>query len=777
MLTPDQAIMHATSLMWIRCVRGQLMRGIERKSFGTRLTICLSALILFASLTGCNFVKSLFLGPTITTNKVPNAVVGKPYDAKIEVSGALFADTWISAGAVPPGLTFQEGRISGVPTTGGSYGFQVSATDNSGDYPLNDDKRFTILVLDIAAQPLAQATANRTYGPVTLTTVGHVGAVAWTVTSGTLPDGIDLQGTGELLGNATDGGNFPFTVTAVDQDSPPRSKSQDLVLNVENPVPSISTLSPSSAGVGTASFALEVHGSDFVKSSRVLWDTSERPTTFVDTTMLNTAIPATDLAVLGSPVITVSNALPGGGISNTLPFEITPNASAALVRISVGTEGVQANGPSGQPAISANARFVAFESEATNLVASDHNLQSDIFVRDTCRNAGPPCLPSTIRASLADDGSEADGPSHRPSISVDGRYVVFTSQASNLVSGDTNSSSDIFLRDTCLGAPSDCRPSTALVSVAAAKSPSAGNSDKARLSSSGRYVVFASTADHLVADDTNYAEGIFLRDTCIGSVESCSPSTIRVSVDELERAFATPSTDPSPSSDGRFVAFATGSSNFQSHIFPDGTSQVYVRDTCLSAGPDCRPSTKAITVEDGNGIALSRGIKPSLSPDGRFVTFIASFARLSSADRTEMAEVVLRNTCKAADLRCHPLTSRLSAAVHGEAPNENSLGAVASASGRYVAFLSAASNLVPNDENHHADVFLRDTCSGIKSCIPATWRVSRGHGGLEADADSADLALTPDGKTLVFATTASTLIPDDTNGVADVYLYVNDNTR
>ena len=774
MRTSFEVILHATVPAWNRGLKSRMIEGIKRKAFLRRLASCLSLPFLIASLAGCNFVKSVFLGPSITTRKVPNAVVGKAYDAKIEISGALFADIWISAGALPPGLKFQGGRISGVPITGGSYGFQVSATDNSGDYPLNDDRRFTILVLDITAPPLVQATANRNYGPVTLTTVGQVGTVNWAITSGTLPEGMLLKETGELQGAAADGGNYPFTVIAVDQDTPPRSKSQDFVLDVDNPVPGILALTPASAGVGTASFTLQVQGFDFVKSSRVLWDAGERPTTFIDTTRLNAAIPATDLANPGNPAITVSSPLPGGGISNALSFAITSGAAATLLRVSVDTAGVQSNGPSGRPAISANGRFVAFESQASNLVVSDHNGQSDIFVRDTCRRAGPGCFPSTVRVSLGDVDSETNGPSYRPSISADGRYVVFTSLAGNLLAGETNSSSNVFLRDTCLGAPSDCRPRTILVSVANTNSASRGNNDNGKVSSSGRYVAFSSDAGNLVPEDRNGAAGIFLRDTCIGSLEPCEPTTIRVSLDELERPLATLSTDLSISSNGRFVAFAARSFNSPFQDIPAGSSQVYVRDTCASAGPDCHPSTTVMPLQDENGVVLAGGFQPSISPDGRFVTFIASKLTSSTASPNELAEVFIRDTCTGAEISCHSHTSRLSAPARGEAPDESSVNPATTVAGRYAAFVSRASNLVADDKNERADVFLRDTCAGIKSCLPATWRVSRGL-GREADGDSTEPALTPDGKVLVFASVASTLIQDDTNGVADIYLYQSDN--
>ena len=180
-------------------------------------------------------------------------------------------------------------------------------------------------------------------------------------------------------------------------------------------------------------------------------------------------------------------------------------------------------------------------------------------------------------------------------------------------------------------------------------------------------------------------------------------------------------------------------------------------------------------LQDENGVVLTDGFQPSISPDGRFVTFIASKLTPSTASRSELAEAFIRDTCTGIETSCHSHTSRLSAPVRGEAPDEGSVNPASSKAGRYVAFVSRASNLVADDKNERADVFLRDTCAGVKRCLPATWRVSRGHLGLEADGDSSEPALTPDGKAQVFASTASTLIQDDTNGVADIYLYQSNN--
>jgi len=734
---------------------------------GLRCVSGLMVVLLAVTLTGCNLVKSIFVGPSIATKKVPNAVVGISYDAKIEVSGAYFSSVWISAGTLPPGLEFHDGHVRGIPTAGGSYTFEVFASDTSDEFPKTDSRRYTVLVLDITTTRLDGATANRSYGPSNLTTVGEVGGVVWAVSSGSLPDGIVLSGAGQLTGSATDGGNFEFTLSATDHDSPPRKKEQAFALVIQNPVPSISGLAPSSAPFGTSSFTLEVSGADFVKSSRVLWDSGERPTEYVDRTRLNAAIPATDIASAGTASIAVSSPEPGGGLSNLLTFAIAgTGAASALIRISVDSAGAEADGPSGKPSLSADGRFVAFESSATNLVTGDQNGVSDIFLRDTCRNAGAKCQPSTIRISSTDDGSEANGPSFRPSISADGRYVAFTSLASNLVSEDENSSQDIFLRDTCIGAEGDCRPGTTRLSVGTTGLEADGDSDFPSLSATGRYVAYSSRADNLGADDTNRFEDVFLRDTCIGSTGYCSRSTLRVSIDENGKEFAGNSSRPTLYANGRLVVFvapASGDSptNASAHAY-----QAYVRDLCSDALPNCIPSTRAVSRES----VRIQGIERAIPSSGRFIALSleGSEAPPATPGRTE---VILLDSCLGAVPDCSPSTGRSAESGSRQPPEDGLSAAIVARTGRYVVFISRASDIVPEDRNDYADVFMLDTCYGSEKCISATWRVSRGPNGLEPDADSADLAVTPDGTVVAFATAATTLSSDDTNHVKDIYVY------
>src|SRR4029077_1655519 len=169
----------------------------------------------------------------------------------------------------------------------------------------------------------------------------------------------------------------------------------------------------------------------------------------------------------------------------------------------------------------ANGRYVAFTSDADNLVPGDTNQFPDIFVRDTCFGAPAGCVASTERVSLNNDGTQTlqNG---EPTISADGRFVAFASGVDDFYYG---ARFNIFLRDTCAEAASGCKPSTTLIS--ALPSGGAGNidSEAPAISSDGRFVAFQS-ADQMTTDDTDHAGDVFLRDTCVAAPAGCTPSTI-----------------------------------------------------------------------------------------------------------------------------------------------------------------------------------------------------------------------------------------------------------
>ena len=195
-----------------------------------------------------------------------------------------------------------------------------------------------------------------------------------------------------------------------------------------------------------------------------------------------------------------------------LALFISTNALAlgVLERVSVDSIGAEADSNSYYPSISSDGRYVAFESGASNLVAGDTNGDSDIFVHD--RTTG-----NTTRVSVDSAGAEADSESYSPSISGDGRYVAFYSYASNLVAGDTNGQVDIFVHDRTTN-------TTTRVSVDSIGAEGDSESVFPSISSDGGYVAFYSRASNLVAGDTNGDSDIFVH-------ERTTNTTTRVSVD------------------------------------------------------------------------------------------------------------------------------------------------------------------------------------------------------------------------------------------------------
>lgn len=234
-------------------------------------------------------------------------------------------------------------------------------------------------------------------------------------------------------------------------------------------------------------------------------------------------------------------------------------ADGTIERISVATDGTQAAGSSDYSSISADGRFVAFYSTATNLVNGDTNATSDIFVRDRQTN-------TTTRVSVADNGTQGNGSSDTPSISADGRFVAFSSTASNLVSNDTNGLLDVFVHDRQ-------SKTTERVSVPSAGGQANGVSAWPSISADGRFVAFLSSASNLVSGDTNGFDDVFVRDRQTGTTGLISKG--------LGGAAANGSSNsPSISADGRYVAFSSLASNLVSGDTNGGTDVfVYDRQT------------------------------------------------------------------------------------------------------------------------------------------------------------------------------------------------------
>ena len=311
------------------------------------------------------------------------------------------------------------------------------------------------------------------------------------------------------------------------------------------PVPVITTLLPANATAGAAAFMLTVdatsaNGGSLVPCSVVNWNGSPRTTTFIGTTGVNAAISAADVANSGPAQVTVTNptAGGGGGTSNALTFTIFSTAAgtvsssariASLAQTASASSGsvtssTVSDGSLPAPTMTPDNRYAVFVLASTDGVTETPGTPENIFVRDTCTGAPAGCTPSVSLTSIGFNSNPADGDSISPSISADGRYVVYISSATNLVVSDTNGVADVFVRDTCAGVASGCAPSTQRVSVASDGTQFIDASTSASISTDGRYVTFESVAANPGAASSVSSSGIFLRDTCAGAA-ACTPST------------------------------------------------------------------------------------------------------------------------------------------------------------------------------------------------------------------------------------------------------------
>ena len=398
-------------------------------------------------------------------------------------------------------------------------------------------------------------------------------------------------------------------------------------------------------------------------------------------------------------------------------------------RVSVDSNGMQGNDFSDSTSISADGRYVAFYSSSNNLVSGDTNGTGDVFVRDL--QAG-----TTTRVSITSNGTQGNNPSFGPSISADGRYVAFTSSASNLVTGDTNVIEDVFVRDLLTG-------TTARVSLASNGTQGNGLSYNPSISSNGRYVAFMSAADNLASGDTNGTWDVFVRDMLTGT-------TARVSLNSNWTQGNSSSVYPSISADGRYVAFQSGASNLVSGD-TNAATDIFLRD--LLAG-----TTTIVSVNSNGTPGNNYSFNPSISSDGRHVVFRSDASNLTSGDSNGTADIFVR------DLQAGT-TSRVSVDSNGTQQNGVSYESSISEDGQYVVFRSDAGNLVSGDTNGVIDVFVRDLQTGT------TTRVSTDGNGTQANGHSVSSSISANGRYVAFRSEASNLVSGDTNASSDIFVH------
>ncbi|WP_104108360.1 PD40 domain-containing protein [Nocardioides sp. 616] len=399
-----------------------------------------------------------------------------------------------------------------------------------------------------------------------------------------------------------------------------------------------------------------------------------------------------------------------------------PPAPGSTTRVSLAGDGTQPTADSRNSAISADGRFVTFETAAPNLVPGDTNGQGDVFVRDLATG-------TTSRVSIRSDGTQASGTSYDPSISADGRYVAFQSYAA-LFPGDTNGKADVYVHDRTAR-------STSLVSLDSAGALANEDSRRPAISGDGRFVTYESWATNLVPGDTNRAYDVFVHDRS-------TAVTTRVSV--ATGGAQASGSEPAISGDGRYVTFQSSAAS----LLPGASSgaPVFVHDRSTGV---TRPVSVAI---DGTPSGASHS---SISADGRFVAFESPESTLVPGDTHGPGDVFVRDLTTG-------VTTRVSVATGGAQANESSWKPAISSDGRFVTFESWASNLVPGD-TYDQDVFVHDRSTGV------TRLASVGSAGPGPGGSSYNPSVSADGRRVAFHSAATNLVSGDTNGVLDVFVW------
>ncbi|MFO0984628.1 MAG: hypothetical protein U1E76_23375 [Planctomycetota bacterium] len=408
-------------------------------------------------------------------------------------------------------------------------------------------------------------------------------------------------------------------------------------------------------------------------------------------------------------------------------------------RVCLDSQGREGNAFSRGAALSDDGRLVVFSSQATNLVAGDTNHCEDVFVHDRCTG-------TTARLSVDAAGVESNGASYDPVISADGRYVAFESAARNLVPGDNNNRYDVFVRDLVAG-------SIRRISVSTSGNEGNGDSAYASISADGSAIAFSSSASNLVGGDGNAAADVFVCDLATGSLQRASVSSAGGEANGASSAAAL-------SRDGRFVAFASAASNL---VSGDGNAagDVFVHD--LLSGTTLRASVNQAGDEANGGSYC-----PAISGDGRFVAFSSEASNLIGGDKNHLADVFVHDRDYdqngVFDEPFGTMTVRASAAAGGDEADGASEAPAISADGRYVTFESAASNLVVNDDNQCKDVFVRDLRTGLTSCASVSAL------GAAGNAASLEAAVSGNGRVIAFTSYASNLVDGDGNAAKEVFV-------
>lgn len=434
--------------------------------------------------------------------------------------------------------------------------------------------------------------------------------------------------------------------------------------------------------------------------------------------------------ILAFATALASSQIAAGGCGNINNDDVT----IALTRlVSKSTDGRLSNQFSSDASISGNGRFVAFRSFGTTLHPDDTDFFSDIYVRDLETNET-----TLVSRATGSSGAKGNADSSNPSISENGQFVAFESNATNLDPDDLDGTSDIFVRDLV-------NHTTVLVSRATGSGVK-GNaaSSLPDISADGQFVAFQSAASNLAGADANGFFDIYRREL------TGAKTTVRVSFDTGGGDPDAACTNCSISANGNFIAFdstatdlVVGDTNGQQDVFRrDVAGAVTVRVSLTSAGAEAT----------GGGSRI-----PAISATGQFVAFESDATNLVTGDTNGDRDIFRRDIAGGTTVRVSVNSAGAEADGFSREPSISS-------DGSRIVFTSFAPNLVDGDTNGTGDVFIRDVTAGT------TFRISVATFGGEADNFSEGGDISPDGKFAAFQSFSSVLVQGDTNGQTDIFL-------
>ncbi|MGH8901929.1 MAG: TolB family protein [Egibacteraceae bacterium] len=420
-------------------------------------------------------------------------------------------------------------------------------------------------------------------------------------------------------------------------------------------------------------------------------------------------------------------------LSSGAPFPPEPTARRlnGLTLVTASAKGVKANGESTLPSLSADGTQVAFLSSATNLDPVDPDNLPDVYYKDLASGV--------VRlVTVRQDGAKANGESASPSLSADGTRVTFVSTSTNLDPADSDSLPDAYVKNLETG-------KLTLASIGNDGQKADAGSEHPALSADGSRVAFTSRARNLDPSDHDDVADVYVKDLETGKLTLASTSSAgrKADVDSIS---------PALSGDGRTVVFATAATTLDSNDRP-GVFDVYAKN--LESGDVTLVSAA------GGGIGPSdESREPAVSSDGKVVAFTAG-AIPSNSDDTAIANVFTRNLATGR-------VTLVSAPGDGTKANGSSGDPTICANGTVVAFATSATNLAPDDHTgFRPDVIVKDLASGV---FAATGGVAPGTPVMASGGPSGTPAVSEDGRTVAFVSSATSLAPTDTDRLADIYV-------